>query len=196
MTISAFLGVQILGAQPHHDAKGQCRTADTITIAIPTVTLSTYGRNGLKMLRCPLLGASISSKQKSNHVARNGLAFLLKPSIAVVTGSRLRRAFAPCPAGSFAWVGLRWCGAKRNSSKRPVPVDAIPAKARAGLDVETKCAKVFRDKLPGTSCPDSFGCGWISRRRVTVLGSVADALASNSFSMASSSAPGESRARE
>jgi hypothetical protein len=32
MTTSAFLGVQILGAQPYHDAKGQCRMADTITI--------------------------------------------------------------------------------------------------------------------------------------------------------------------
>ena len=162
MTISAFLGVQILGAQPHHDAKGQCRTTDTITIAIPTVTLSTYGRNGLKMLRCPWLGASISSKQKSNHVARNGLAFLLKPSIAVVTGSRLRRAFAPCPAGSFAWVGLRWCGAKRNSSKRPVPVDAVSGrltKARTG----TKNAQVLamlQDRAGTTIAAIMASTGW------------------------------------
>jgi hypothetical protein len=50
------------------------------------------------------------SKQKSNHLARNRLAFLSKPSIAVRTGSRLKRAFGPSPAGSFTWVGLRWCG--------------------------------------------------------------------------------------
>jgi hypothetical protein len=50
------------------------------------------------------------SKQKSNHLARNRLAFLSKPSIAVRTGSHLKRAFGPSPAGSFTWVGLRWCG--------------------------------------------------------------------------------------
>ena len=33
----------------------------------------------------------------------------------------LRRAFGPSPAGSFAWVGLRWCGGSRRANLVRVP---------------------------------------------------------------------------
>jgi hypothetical protein len=48
------------------------------------------------------VGGAESRKQKSNHLAPNGLAFRCKLSIAVWTGSRARRAFGSSPAGQFA----------------------------------------------------------------------------------------------
>jgi hypothetical protein len=53
--------------------------------------------------------------QKSNHLARNGLAFVCKLSIAMGDWKMLMGAFGSNPAGPFAWVGLRWCGGWRRA---------------------------------------------------------------------------------
>jgi hypothetical protein len=70
---------------------------------------------------CSEMKIPAGQQQKSNHLARNRLAFRSQPSTTARTGSRRGALLGQTPPGHFAWVELRWCGGRRRTNLMRVP---------------------------------------------------------------------------